>query len=127
MRASTSRLPAIVAALLASPALVLFTVVPASAAPTAPSASDRGATPLVIAHRGASASRAEHTLEAYSLAIAEGADGVECDVRLTRDQHLVCLHDRTLKRTSNGTGRVSAFTLAEDVFGWRTTERRERS
>ena len=45
--------------------------------------------PFVVAHRGASADRPEHTLAAYELALREGADGVECDVRLTRDGHLV--------------------------------------
>ena len=47
-----------------------------------------GGHPFVVAHRGASAERPEHTLAAYELALAEGADGVECDVRLTRDGHL---------------------------------------
>src|SRR5215468_4384284 len=69
--------------------------------------------PLVFAHRGASAERPEHTEEAYRLAIEQGADGLECDVRLTRDGHLVCIHDATLRRTSNGRGRVSAMTLQE--------------
>jgi glycerophosphoryl diester phosphodiesterase len=69
--------------------------------------------PFVVAHRGASASRPEHTLAAYDLALREGADGVECDVRLTRDGHLVCVHDRKLDRTSSGAGLVSAMTLAE--------------
>lgn len=69
--------------------------------------------PLVIAHRGASTERAEHTLAAYERAIAVGADGVECDVRLTRDGQLVCVHDRTLERTSDGRGPVSAKRLAE--------------
>jgi glycerophosphoryl diester phosphodiesterase len=67
----------------------------------------------VVAHRGASADRPEHTLAAYELALQEGADGVECDVRLTRDGHLVCVHDRRIDRTSNGTGLVSELTLAE--------------
>src|SRR5262245_47979548 len=75
-----------------------------------PHASSR---PLVFAHRGASATLPEHTLEAYELALAQGADGVECDVRLTRDGHLVCMHDSRLDRTSNGTGRVSKHSLAE--------------
>ena len=55
----------------------------------------------------------EHTLGAYLRALADGADGLECDVRLTRDGHLVCVHDRRLNRTSNGKGLVSAKTLAE--------------
>ena len=78
---------------------------PADAAPAAH--------PFVVAHRGASAERPEHTLAAYELALQEGADGVECDVRLTRDGHLVCVHDRRVDRTSNGTGLVSDLTLAE--------------
>jgi glycerophosphoryl diester phosphodiesterase len=69
--------------------------------------------PFVVAHRGASAARPEHTLAAYELALKEGADGVECDVRLTRDGHLVCVHDRRLDRTSTGAGLVSTMTLAE--------------
>jgi glycerophosphoryl diester phosphodiesterase len=72
-----------------------------------------GGPPLVFAHRGSSAAWPEHTLGAYLQAIADGADGLECDVRLTRDGHLVCLHDRRLERTSNGRGRVSAHTLAQ--------------
>jgi glycerophosphoryl diester phosphodiesterase len=70
------------------------------------------ARPLLVAHRGASAHRAEHTLAAYALALEQGADGVECDVRLTRDGHLVCVHDRTVNRTSDGRGVVSELTLA---------------
>src|SRR5258705_13330230 len=69
--------------------------------------------PLVFAHRGSSESLPEHTLGAYLRAIEEGADGLECDVRLTRDRQLVCLHDRRLERTSNGRGRVSRHTLDE--------------
>ncbi|MDQ3151926.1 MAG: glycerophosphodiester phosphodiesterase [Actinomycetota bacterium] len=65
--------------------------------------------PLVVAHRGASAHRAEHTLAAYALALEHGADGLECDVRLTRDGQLVCVHDRRVDRTSNGRGVVSAM------------------
>ncbi|HEX8096083.1 glycerophosphodiester phosphodiesterase family protein [Jatrophihabitans sp.] len=68
--------------------------------------------PLVIAHRGASGDVAEHTLPAYLAAIDTGADGLECDVRLTRDGHLVCVHDRTVNRTSNGTGIVSELDLS---------------
>src|ERR1700727_1308290 len=69
--------------------------------------------PFVVAHRGASAALPEHTLAAYDLALREGADGVECDVRLTRDGHLVCVHDRKLDRTSSGAGLVSMMTLAQ--------------
>jgi glycerophosphoryl diester phosphodiesterase len=68
---------------------------------------------LVFAHRGSSEALPEHTLAAYLRALQEGADGLECDVRLSRDGHLVCVHDRRLNRTSNGRGRVSRHTLAE--------------
>jgi glycerophosphoryl diester phosphodiesterase len=69
--------------------------------------------PLVFAHRGGADALPEHTLGAYMRALQEGADGLECDVRLTRDGHLVCVHDRSLRRTSNGRGLVSGKTLAE--------------
>ncbi|MEO8813934.1 MAG: glycerophosphodiester phosphodiesterase [Mycobacterium sp.] len=69
--------------------------------------------PFVVAHRGASIERPEHTLAAYDLALREGADGVECDVRLTRDGHLVCVHDRRVDRTSTGAGVVSEMTLTQ--------------
>lgn len=66
---------------------------------------------------------AEHTLPAYLAAIADGADGLECDVRLTRDGHLVCVHDRTVNRTSNGRGIVSEYELDAlrklDFQSWR--------
>ena len=67
----------------------------------------------VVAHRGATAEAPEHTLAAYRQAAAVGADAVECDVRLTRDGVLVCVHDRQIRRTSNGRGVVSALHLAE--------------
>jgi glycerophosphoryl diester phosphodiesterase len=67
--------------------------------------------PLIVAHRGASSAVAEHTLDAYVSAIESGADAVECDVRLTKDGHLVCVHDRTVNRTSDGRGVVSDLDL----------------
>lgn len=84
---------------------------PTRARPTAGSPPPHVGPPLVIAHRGASAARPEHTLAAYQVALDTGADGLECDVRLTRDGHLVCVHDRTVDRTSNGRGVVSDFDL----------------
>jgi glycerophosphoryl diester phosphodiesterase len=69
------------------------------------------ARPMVVAHRGASSTAAEHTLGAYVSALEAGAEGLECDVRLTRDGHLVCVHDRTVNRTSDGTGVVSDLDL----------------
>jgi glycerophosphoryl diester phosphodiesterase len=78
---------------------------------------------MVVAHRGASSTVAEHTLAAYEAAIESGADALECDVRLTRDGHLVCVHDRTVNRTSNGRGVVSELDLqalqALDFSSWR--------
>ncbi len=69
--------------------------------------------PLVFAHRGSSEALPEHTLAAYLRAIDEGADGLECDVRLTRDGHLICVHDRRLNRTSDGRGVISRRDLAQ--------------
>ncbi|RSS43703.1 glycerophosphodiester phosphodiesterase [Streptomyces sp. WAC08241] len=66
----------------------------------------------VVAHRGASEDVPEHTLAAYVKAIEDGADALECDVRLTADGHLVCVHDRRVDRTSNGRGAVSTLELA---------------
>lgn len=67
--------------------------------------------PQVVAHRGSSADAPEHTLDAYLRALDDGADALECDVRLTADGHLVCVHDRTIDRTSDGRGVVSVMTL----------------
>ena len=80
---------------------------------TSPDAADDDYAPRVFAHRGSSVKHAEHTLEAYLHAIDEGADGLECDVRLTRDRKLVCVHDSKVDRTSDGKGRVSLYTLEE--------------
>lgn len=57
--------------------------------------------PLLVAHRGASGYAPEHTLSAYALAIEQGADFVEQDLQLTKDGHLICLHDPDLARTTN--------------------------
>jgi glycerophosphoryl diester phosphodiesterase len=77
----------------------------------------------VVAHRGASAENAEHTLGAYLAALEAGADALECDVRLTADQHLVCVHDRTLARTAANPGLVSTMELRDlaelDFAAWK--------
>jgi glycerophosphoryl diester phosphodiesterase len=79
--------------------------------------------PQIFAHRGASGIYAEHTRAAFLQALADGADGVECDVHLTRDEQLVCIHDPTLERTSNGSGDVADHTLAQlrelDFSSWK--------
>jgi glycerophosphoryl diester phosphodiesterase len=69
--------------------------------------------PQVVAHRGSSSAHAEHTIAAYQQALQEGAEAVECDVRLTADGHLVCVHDRRIDRTSSGKGVVSTLDLHE--------------
>ena len=79
--------------------------------------------PQVVAHRGASHELAEHTLGAYVAALDAGAEGLECDVRLTADGHLVCVHDRTLQRTAGDPGVVSTMDLADlsdlDFASWK--------
>ena len=81
--------------------------------------------PLIVAHRGASESAPEHTLAAYRQAIEDGADGLEADVRLTADGHLVCVHDRRIERTSNGSGVLSTMALSDleriDFGSWKDT------
>lgn len=77
---------------------------------------------LIIAHRGASGVAPENTLAAVEQALALGVDGIEVDVRLTKDLVPVIIHDRTVDRTTNGSGRVSRFTFAEirrlDAGSW---------
>lgn len=78
--------------------------------------------PLIIAHRGASAEAPENTFAAFRRAIEAGADGIELDVRLSRDGVAVVCHDSSLKRTGLTKGKVADFTAAEltkiDVGSW---------
>lgn len=67
----------------------------------------------IVAHRGSNSEEPEHSLAAYLRALEEGADAVECDVRLTVDGTLVCVHDRRIDRTSTGRGSVSSKTLQQ--------------
>lgn len=80
----------------------------------------------VAAHRGSSAGHAEHTLLAYEQALAEGADALECDVRLTRDGVPVCVHDRRIDRVSDGRGVLSTLELADladlDFASWKARQ-----
>ena len=69
--------------------------------------------PLLYAHRGGAALRPENTLAAFDHGLALGADGLELDVRLSRDGVVVIHHDDMLERTTNGQGRVSDRTAAE--------------
>jgi glycerophosphoryl diester phosphodiesterase len=77
----------------------------------------------IIAHRGSSFLAPENTLAAAELAWQEGADAVEGDFRITKDGHLVCIHDETLKRTVGIDRRVADCTLDElrtyDVGRWK--------
>ena len=70
-------------------------------------------TPLVWAHRGASGYAPENTIEAFRLAIEQGADGIELDVQLTKDEQIVVIHDEWIDRTSDGKGWVKDYTLEE--------------
>lgn len=67
----------------------------------------------VAAHRSNSATHPENTVEAFQAAIAERVDQIETDVRVTRDGELVLIHDATVDRTTNGTGKVIDMTLSE--------------
>lgn len=66
--------------------------------------------PLIFAHRGASAYAPENTLAAFELAIQQQADLVEIDTKLSADRRVVVIHDQTVDRTTDGTGRVSRLT-----------------
>jgi len=68
---------------------------------------------LKIGHRGASAYEPENTLVSFEKAIEMGADGVEVDVHLSLDGHLIVIHDETIDRTTNGKGIVNQLTLSE--------------
>lgn len=70
--------------------------------------------PLIIAHRGGANYHApEHSLIAYKQAVDQKADYIEIDLRLTKDHHLVAMHDETVDRTTNGTGKILDFTLSQ--------------
>lgn len=69
--------------------------------------------PQVLAHRGDSRHEPENTLPAFTAAVHRGADGVELDVRLTRDGVPVVIHDATVDRTTDGHGRVGDLSTTE--------------
>lgn len=66
-----------------------------------------------IAHRGFSGKYPENTLLAFKKAIETGCDGIEMDVHLTKDDVVVIIHDETIDRTTNGTGRVCDYTYEQ--------------
>jgi glycerophosphoryl diester phosphodiesterase len=69
--------------------------------------------PVIFAHRGASAHAPENTLPSFELALAQGSDAIELDVKLSADGRLVVFHDPTVDRTTDGTGKLSQKTFAE--------------
>lgn len=77
---------------------------------------------MVVAHRGSSGSAPENTMAAFQHAIDAGVDMIELDIRMTKDYHLVVIHDRDVRRTTNGTGLVRNMTLQElkslDAGSW---------
>src|SRR5262249_55265625 len=77
---------------------------------------------MVSCHRGANRYAPENTLPAIRMAVALGGDYVEIDLRTTKDGQLLLMHHATVNRTTNGTGRVNALTLAEirtlDAGAW---------
>ena len=69
--------------------------------------------PVNLAHRGASSLAPENTIEAFRLALEAGAGGLELDVHMTSDGHIVVIHDATVDRTTSGTGAISEMTIEE--------------
>jgi glycerophosphoryl diester phosphodiesterase len=102
------------------------TVLAAAAAPAFATPKTR---PLVIAHRGASGERPEHTLMAYRLAIAQGADFIEPDLVATKDGHLVVRHENEISGTTDvaarpefAARRAEKVIDGEKVAGWFTED-----
>ncbi|MFE8700443.1 glycerophosphodiester phosphodiesterase [Cytobacillus sp. FJAT-54145] len=81
---------------------------------------------LIYAHRGSKGTHPENTLLAFEEAIRLGVDGIELDVHLTKDEQLVVIHDETVDRTTNGSGKVRDMTLEEikklDAGSWFSDE-----
>ena len=91
------------------------------AAPPEPETNESPRDPILLAHRGLVQHAPENTLPSFAAAIELGLS-IELDVYQTRDEHLVVIHDKTLDRTTNGTGEVTEMTLAEirklDAGSW---------
>ncbi len=68
---------------------------------------------LKIAHRGAKAYEPENTIQAFQKALDLHSDGIELDVHLSADGHIIVIHDETIDRTTNGKGLVNTFSLSE--------------
>ncbi|QOR34702.1 glycerophosphodiester phosphodiesterase [Clostridium sp. 'deep sea'] len=77
---------------------------------------------LILGHRGASGYAPENTMSSFKLAILQNADGLEFDVHLSKDNIPVVIHDRTINRTTNGSGLVAEYTASElqqfDAGSW---------
>ncbi len=86
---------------------------PDSLAPLNLAARSRDGRPLLCAHRGARVHAPENTMAGFDLAAGQGADLIELDVRLTSDGALAIIHDSTVDRTTNGSGRVADLTWDE--------------
>ena len=107
---------------------LLMMTLAASAVP-APILADEGARPLVIAHRGASGERPEHTLAAYVLAIEQGADFIEPDLVMTKDGILVARHENEISSTTDvaskpefAARRTTKTIDGQAVSGWFTED-----
>ena len=76
-----------------------------------------------ISHRGESMDAPENTMAAFRLSQERGVFGFECDIYMTADNEIICLHDLTLDRTTDGSGKPDAYTLAElrklDAGSWK--------
>ena len=82
-----------------------------------------GGLPYIIAHRGISSKAPENTLSSFSRAMSTpGVNMIELDVRISQDDEIIVLHDRTLQRTSTGNGSARSYTLKElkefDAGSW---------
>eukprot|EP01095_Lingulamoeba_sp_RSL-Kostka_P013978 TRINITY_DN594_c0_g1_i3.p1 TRINITY_DN594_c0_g1~~TRINITY_DN594_c0_g1_i3.p1 ORF type:complete len:376 (-),score=96.10 TRINITY_DN594_c0_g1_i3:93-1130(-) len=80
----------------------------------------------IVGHRGDSVNAPENTEAAFLFCLIEGCDGFETDLRTTKDGYVVLLHDATLSRTTNCTGKVNDYTLSElgncDAGSWFGTD-----
>lgn len=100
-----------------------------ASAPAPMTKATKRARPIVIAHRGASGHRPEHTLQAYRLAIAQGADYVEPDVVISKDGVLICRHENEISETTDVAARAefadrkrTKIIDGESVTGWFTED-----
>lgn len=86
--------------------------------------------PIIIAHRGSSKKAPENTLAAFNAAWKEDADGIEADFHLTKDHHIVCIHDKNTRRTTGANKVIKETTLSElkklDAGKFKKRYKRER-